>query len=127
VRWLAELPATHAGVRRFRALAPAEQAALGVLPVVDATPPYDPATERLAEDAPAVSVLSDRVEITRPVRPLATTELEARWAATLELKRLAALSALAERALTEASTDPDAPAAVMDYHRATTISGLKGV
>lgn len=125
VRWLAELPATHAGVRRFAALTPAAQAELGVLPVVDATPAYDPATHRLAEAAPAVRVLADRVEITRPIRPLTAAELEERAAAALARKRLAALAAMADRALAEAATDPAAPEEVKDYHEATTISSSK--
>jgi electron transfer flavoprotein alpha/beta subunit len=116
VRWLAELPASFAGVRRFRALAAAEQAALGVLPVVDVTRALDDETERLAAAMPAVTVFADRVEIARPIRPLTPAEIEAREAAALELKRRAALAALAEQALAEAAADPDAPAEVKDYH-----------
>lgn len=80
VRYFAEVPFTFAGVRRFRSLSPGEQAAHGIVPVVDLTPAVNGATERLARAPMTVTVFPDRVEITRAVRAMTKDERDARAA-----------------------------------------------
>lgn len=120
VHYLHELPFTFNGVTRFRSLTPEQQAAAGILPVVDQTPALDADAERLANAPLSVTVYPDRVEILRAVRPLSEEEKEARGAersaSDLDAKRVAALRALDDLRLAEAAKDPDAPQAVKDYN-----------
>ena len=78
VRLLADEPFTFKGVKHIRSLTAAQQAALGLFPVVDLTPPFDPLTTRIAKAAPAVTILADRVEIIRATEPIPVEDIQAR-------------------------------------------------
>ena len=70
-RYLVDLPFSFNGVMRLRSLTAGQQAAHGIIPVVDLTPPFDPQTWRLANKQPSFTLFPDRVEITRPIEALA--------------------------------------------------------
>jgi hypothetical protein len=78
VQFLPALPFTFKGVRGVPTLPAAERVALGLLPVADLTPAFDPAARQLANVAPTVTVLSDRVEITRQTEPIPAQEIAER-------------------------------------------------
>ena len=80
VRFLADLPFTFKGVRGVRGLPPAQLAELGLFPVIDLTPAFDPLTIRLAKIAPAFTIFPDRVEITRKTEPIPPAEINERRA-----------------------------------------------
>ena len=80
VRFLVEIPPTFKGVSHVRSLSAAEQAALGILPVVDLTPPFNPETVRLAKAHPVFTIFADRVELVRPTEPIPTQEITERTA-----------------------------------------------
>jgi hypothetical protein len=67
IQCLQELPFTFNGISRFRSLTAEQQAEQGVVPVVNVTPPYDPAlfTEGEIEN---VAVFPDRAEISYVLR-----------------------------------------------------------
>ena len=77
VRFLPEIPFLVDGVRA-RALSASVLAQMGVLPVMDLTPVFDPTTTRLAAVRPTVTVHADRVEITRVTEAIPAAEMTAR-------------------------------------------------
>lgn len=78
VKLLTKLPPTFKAVRAVAGLSEAQRLALGLYPVVDLTPAFDPLTTRLANRAPSFSVLADRVELMRTTEPIAPAEIAAR-------------------------------------------------
>lgn len=67
VQYLEEVPFAFDGVADFRGLSAQDQAAHGILPVVDVTPEFDPKVyEKVAIDSS--NVLPDRVEIAYRLR-----------------------------------------------------------
>jgi hypothetical protein len=95
VKFMRELPFTWKGVTPFPALPALQRALLGVVPVIDVTPPYDPALYRIAAVRPAVAIFADRVEVVRtveliPLPPPPTAQEQA------ELDRRAAINAEAQ-------------------------------
>lgn len=75
VQFLAALPFTFKGVRRISSLTVAEQAALGLLPVVDMTPAFNPELTQLAKARPGITIFPDRVEIVRQTEPVPAQEI----------------------------------------------------
>ena len=77
LRFLPEIPFVIDGVRA-RGLSVGALAQLGVLPVVDLTPVFDPDTTRLANSRPVTVLYPDRVEVTRATEAIPAAEIAAR-------------------------------------------------
>jgi len=77
LRFLPEIPFVIDGVRA-RGLSVGALAQLGVLPVVDLTPVFDPDTTRLANSRPVTVLYPDRVEVTRATEAIPAAEMTAR-------------------------------------------------
>ena len=114
-QWFNKLPFTFAGVRRFHSLSDGERAALGVLPVVRATPFFEPPYERLSREEPqSIAIFPDRVEVTQLVIEVSLSEAKA-------LKR-AELRATLLRKLDEGADDAGGTVWGTDFEARTDLS-----
>ena len=75
-----QLPLRFKGVRALADRPLSELAALGLLPVVNVSPMFDPLLTRFSGAAPAFTVFADHVDMVIPTEPIPPEEIAARQA-----------------------------------------------
>lgn len=75
-----QLPLRFKGVRALADRPLSELAALGLLPVVNVSPAFDPLLTRFSGAAPAFTVFADHVDMVIPTEPIPPEEIAARMA-----------------------------------------------
>jgi hypothetical protein len=80
VRFFPTLPLRFNGARGLIDFSPPQLAALGLLPVVNVSPAFDPLLTRFSSAPPVFTVFSDHVDMVIPTEPIPPAEIAARQA-----------------------------------------------